>query len=235
MMLTTGNFDSSKKTLRDLLTNDMAYTIPSFQKGYTVTVSNCNVIWKNIVSMFDEEKKLECYMGYLVILQSGHKQVLLLDGQQHLTTLSIMILSMLKYLEILAEAGLDADNNTRRVQQLQSCFVINTDFVTLASRPKLLFSDDYSSFQACPVPQPLSAGDATAAAAQMMRDAYTWFLSQVQERFGKTEQSGVKLSAFLDSLSDKVCFTVITVLDETSAFRVLETFRQAAAGMPAGH
>jgi hypothetical protein len=233
MMFTTGNFDSSKKTLRDLLTSDMTYTVPSFQNSYTMAESNCNDLWKNIVSLFDEENKLECYMGCLVILRSGYKQILLLDGRQCLTILNTMILAALKYLEILAEADLDADNNTRRVKQLQSSFVINTDYVTLASRPKLLFSDDYTFFQACPVPQPLSAGDATAAAAQTMRDAYTWFLSQVQERFGRTEQSGVRLSAFLDSLSDKVCFTVITVLDETSAFKVLETFRQAASAMPA--
>jgi hypothetical protein len=229
MLFATGNFDSSKKTLRDLLTGDMTYTVPSFKNDYTVTMSNCNALWGNIVSLFDEERKSEYYMGCLVILQSGHKQVLLLDGQQHLATLSIMILSMLKYLELLAEAGLDSDNNMLRVKQLQSSFVINTDHVTLASRPKLLFSADYTFFQVCPVPQPLSDGDATAADAQKMRDAYAWFLSQVQERFGRTEQSGVRLSAFFDSLTDKVCFTVITVIDETSAFRVLETFKQAAS------
>ncbi|MDR2603856.1 MAG: DUF262 domain-containing protein [Desulfovibrio sp.] len=234
-MFATCNFDSSKMTLRHLLTSDMAYTSPSFQNGYTVTEGNCNVLWKNITALFDTEKNSEYYMGCLVILQSGFKEILLLDGQQRLTTLSIMILAMLKYLEELAEAGLDADNNTRRVKHLQNSFVVNTDLVTLASRPKLLFSDDNTFFQTCFVPHPLSTKNATEAAGQKMRDAYTWFLSQVQERFGRTEQSGVRLAAFLDSSADRVCFTVITVNDETSAFRVFETFKQEASVMPLMH
>lgn len=55
-----------------------------------------------------------------------------------------------------------------------------------------------------------------------MRKAYDWFYDQVRKRFA-SNQKGAELAQFIDSLSDKLFFTVITVNDELNAYKVFET------------
>ena len=57
----------------------------------------------------------------------------------------------------------------------------------------------------------------------LLRKAFGWFKDRLKKRVGTLQDSGMKLAAFLDSLVDKLFFTVITVTDELNAFKVFET------------
>ena len=75
-------------------------------------------------------------MGYLVLQSSDSKQFDIIDGQQRITTLSIMILAGLAYLNDLINNNFDADNNRRRKEQLQNSDIGYVDPVSLAPRSK---------------------------------------------------------------------------------------------------
>jgi hypothetical protein len=55
-----------------------------------------------------------------------------------------------------------------------------------------------------------------------LRKSFEWFCKQVRDTYGK-ERSGASLARFIDEVSDKLFFTVITVTDELNAFKVFET------------
>ena len=61
------------------------------------------------------------------------------------------------------------------------------------------------------------------ASEHQLRKAFGWFKERIKSRTGQAVDSGEKLATFIDSLVDKLFFTVITVTDELNAFKVFET------------
>ena len=61
------------------------------------------------------------------------------------------------------------------------------------------------------------------ASEHQLRKTFHWFKERIKGLAGTTAESGKKLAAFIDSLVDKLFFTVITVTDELNAFKVFET------------
>lgn len=76
-------------------------------------------------------------MGYLVLQSSDNKRFDVIDGQQRLTTISILILAALGHLQELVAAGMDAADNTKRGEQLRSSYIGYLDPVSLVSQTKL--------------------------------------------------------------------------------------------------
>ena len=64
---------------------------------------------KSLLSNEDNEH----YMGYLVLQTSNNKEFQIIDGQQRLTTMSLLILATLKCLKELVDSGIDPENNIK--------------------------------------------------------------------------------------------------------------------------
>src|SRR5205085_723323 len=77
------------------------------------------------------------YMGYLVLQTRDDKYFEVIDGQQRLTTLSLILLAALKNLRQLVDSAIDADSNRRRLDQIRQTYIGYLDPVTLLSRSKL--------------------------------------------------------------------------------------------------
>ncbi len=57
-----------------------------------------------------------------------------------------------------------------------------------------------------------------------LRKAFEWFEKRIAEYVGKaSDEPGVTLARFIESMSDKLFFTVITVTNELNAYKVFET------------
>ena len=77
---------------------------------------------------------------------SNNKEFQIIDGQQRLTTMSLLILSTLKCLKELVDSGIEAENNLKRKDSLLNSYIGYVDPVTLISNNKLKLnrnSDDY--------------------------------------------------------------------------------------------
>jgi uncharacterized protein with ParB-like and HNH nuclease domain len=125
------NFNTSNSTFRQLLGNGLTYRIPPFQRDYCWTDEEWDDLWQDMVALFEEDAEPAHYMGYLVLQSTDSEHFQIIDGQQRITTISIMILAGLSYLQDLANAGLDADNNRRRKEQFQNSYIGYIDPVTL--------------------------------------------------------------------------------------------------------
>lgn len=97
------NFNTSNETFRKLLGNGLRYRVPPFQRDYSWTEDEWDDLWQDIVEMFSEDGESMHYMGYLVLQSSDGKQFDIIDGQQRITTISVLILAGLAYLKDLAE------------------------------------------------------------------------------------------------------------------------------------
>ncbi len=218
------NFNTANQTFRQLLGNGLSYQVPPFQRDYSWTDDEWDDLWQDILGLFDEEAEPAHYMGYLVLQSADSKRFDIIDGQQRLTTLSVMVLAALSHLQELARLGLDADRNQRRRDALQNAYIGYLDPVSLIPRSKLELNRHNNRFyQTYLVPLDTLPQRGLNASEHQLRKAFLWFREKLKAHVGQREDSGERLTAFIDALVDKLFFTVITVTDELNAFKVFET------------
>lgn len=210
--------NTTNETFRRLLGNGMHYEIPKYQRDYSWDIEQWNDLWYDIQQMITD--KDSHYMGYLVLQTGDDKNYQVIDGQQRLTSICILILAVVK--TILALPGTDEEkqNNQKRADTIRSTYIGNIDTLTLTSTNKLVLNRNNDSFyrsylsslQDFPK-RGLNASE------KLMKKAFETFLSNIKAQYKSVEQ----LITFVETLSDQLFFTVITVTDELNAFKVFET------------
>jgi uncharacterized protein with ParB-like and HNH nuclease domain len=222
--MATMNFNTANSTFRQLLGNGLSYRVPTFQRDYSWTDDEWDDLWQDIVAMFEEDGELSHYMGYLVLQSADSKVFDIVDGQQRITTISVMILAALAHYQDLLDGGVDSENNHRRSEQFRNSYIGYLDPVSLVPRSKLELNRHNNKFyQNYLVPLDKLPQRGLNASEHQLRKAFQWFKTRIKERFKLEPSSGKDLASFLDNLVDKLFFTVITVTDELNAFKVFET------------
>lgn len=219
------NFKTENNTLRKLIGNGLTYRIPRFQRDYSWTDDEWEDLWMDLLGTLQPDGEPAHYMGYLVLQSSDDKSFEVIDGQQRLTTVTIIVLAALKNLQRLIDAGNDADANNRRMEQIRQTYIGYLDPVTLVARPKLsLNRNNNSYFQDFLVPLGHLPQRGFRASEHLLRKAFEWFDRRVAEFLKKsTGSEGMRLAQFVEDMSDRLFFTVITVTDELNAYKVFET------------
>lgn len=211
--------DTSSSTLRQLLGNGLRYNIPKFQRDYSWTNEQWDDLWQDIEAVRKGEEPAH-YLGYLVLQTKDDKNYRVIDGQQRMTTLSLLILAVIKVLEDFIEKGIDPEKNKIRSQTFRNSYIGYLDPVSLVAVNKLSLNrnnDDFYrqklvSLQNLPI-RGLNSSE------KLMKNCFNWFYNQIRRQFS----TGESIASYLDEIIDKLFFTVITVNDELNAFRVFET------------
>jgi uncharacterized protein with ParB-like and HNH nuclease domain len=81
---------------------DVHYVLPHFQREYAWEKENWQTLWNDVLGLYDtytSEKEPEHFMGALVVINDGTRNGVipvfkLVDGQQRLTTISIMLCAL---------------------------------------------------------------------------------------------------------------------------------------------
>lgn len=218
------NFKSESNTYRKLFGNGLSYRIPRFQGDYSWTSDEWEDLWLDLFGTTAEAGSAH-YLGYLVLQSADDKTFDVIDGQQRLTTLSLLALAVLKNLQRLVDAGQDADANRRRLEQIRQTYIGFLDPVTRVARPKLsLNRNNNTYFQSYLAPLGHLPKRGFRASEHLLRKAFEWFDKQVAAYIKRQSgQEGMRLARLIEEVSDRVFFTVITVTDELNAYKVFET------------
>lgn len=223
--MSASNFKTENNTYRKLIGNGLTYRIPRFQRDYSWTESEWDDLWNDILGTLEPSGEPAHYMGYLVLQSDNDKQFDVIDGQQRLTTLSLIVLAVLKNLQRLIEAGQEPEANKMRMEQIRATYVGYLDPVTLITKSKLTLNrnnDQY--FQNFLIPLGHLPIRGFKASEHGLRKAFEWFDKKVQGLIKKAQQAqGVTLAQFVEDMSDKLFFTVINVTDDLNAYKVFET------------
>ena len=219
------NFKTENNTFRKLIGNGLTYRIPRFQRDYSWTDEEWEDLWLDLVGTLQPGGESAHYMGYLVLQSADDKNFEVIDGQQRLTTVSIIVLAILKNLQRQIDAGNDADANKQRIDQIRQTYVGYLDPVTLVSRPKLTLNRNNNSYyQDYLAPLGHLPVRGFRASEHLLRKAFEWFDRHIGELLKKsTGSEGMRLAQFVEDMSDRLFFTVITVTDELNAYKVFET------------
>jgi Protein of unknown function DUF262/Protein of unknown function (DUF1524) len=219
------NFKTENNTYRKMIGNGLTYRIPRFQRDYSWTEEEWEDLWTDILGTIAENGEPAHYMGYLVLQSPDEKIFDVIDGQQRLTTITLIVLAVLKNLKRLIDENNQAEKNQQRMEQIRQTYIGYLDPVTLISRSKLSLNrnnDHY--FQNYLVPLERLPQRGFRASEHSLRKAFEWFEKRVRDyakKFGGDE--GVALATLVETMSDRLFFTVINVTDELNAYKVFET------------
>lgn len=227
--MTVANFSTQNSTFKSLLGNGMSYSIPRFQRDYSWEEEQWEDLYNDIMELYEDPDVSSLhYMGYLVLQSSNDKLFEVIDGQQRLTTISLLILSCLKVLrELINKGAVDEVANEKRYHTLFQSYIGFMDPISLNSIPRLSLNrnnNDY--FKNFIVPLRDLPVRGYRASERLLRKAFLWFEDNMQ-KFVKHQQAetdkGVFLAKFIEFVTDRLFFTVITVRDEINAYKVFET------------
>nr|VFK56370.1 MAG: Protein of unknown function DUF262 [Candidatus Kentron sp. TUN]VFK62666.1 MAG: Protein of unknown function DUF262 [Candidatus Kentron sp. TUN] len=141
------NFNTANQTFRQLMGNGLLYRVPPFQRNYSWTNEEWDDLWQDISYEDGADKgEISHYMGYLVLQSSDNKRFDIIDGQQRITTISIIILATLSLIKDMIEKGIDTERNGRRQDSLQNSYIGYVDPVSLVSSPKLALNRHNNHF-----------------------------------------------------------------------------------------
>ena len=90
------------ESLRDIFGNGKKYLVPKFQRDYSWENEHWRDLWEDI-ELINSEEEEHHYMGYLVLEETGERLYKVIDGQQRLTTFSLLILAAIKRLKKINE------------------------------------------------------------------------------------------------------------------------------------
>lgn len=218
------NFNTRNDTFRKLIGNGLTYSIPRFQRDYSWGEEEWEDLWLDILGVVNAADEPAHYMGYLVLQSDNEKTFDVIDGQQRLTTLSLIVLAAMKNLGKYVDDTEEGRRNQQRLEQLRQTYIGYLDPVTLVSKAKLTLNrnnDDY--YQTYIIPLGTLPQRGFKASEHLLRKAFEWYEQQIGKYAEKQSVPGTALAKLVETMSDKLFFTVISVNDELNAYKVFET------------
>lgn len=219
------NFQTNTNTFRQLLGNGTTYSIPPFQRDYSWSADEWEDLWQDLLASFNESEDSGHYMGYLVLREISPKDFEVIDGQQRLTTITLIVLAALNHLKRLVDLGDDAERAAQRADALRQSYVGYRDPVSLLARSKLKlnrnndgFFQNYLVGLRDPLPQ-----RGLKASEKRLRDAFVFFDRKLADYIRGKSDGGKAIASLIDRMSQALVFTVITVTNELNAYTVFET------------
>lgn len=224
--MSTTNFNTENNTYGKLISSSgTIFQIPRFQRDYSWGDEEWEELWADLQTSIIESSSH--YMGYLV-LQSVEKNTFnVIDGQQRITTLSLMILAAMRNLNSLIAQQVETENNRSRLENIRARFIGFQDNITLISKNKLILNRNNNSYYKDYLVSltnnlPKRGFKETE---HLLRKAFEWFDKRIAELikpFPKDRQ-GSEIAKLVENIADNLFFTVINVTNELNAYTVFET------------
>ena len=209
--------DPENKSFAELMSNGKSYKVPAFQRDYTWEEAQLDELWQDICHIKKTEN--QHFMGYLVLQSADNKSFQIIDGQQRITTVTLIIVATLARFSELIAQDVEAGDNEKRREEAHKRYLGVFDVVTLATTPKLTLNrnnkEHFSDIIDLPYGVPRARG--IIATNRKLNKAFEFFYSRLSSCAGK------ELAEFIEALGDGLLFTTITVSDDLDAFLVFET------------
>src|SRR5262245_39740433 len=101
--------------LTDLIDGQKQFIIPVFQRDYSWGTKNCLQLWSDIVRVGSDKAAKAHFVGSVVYIEAeetsaGISRWLLIDGQQRLTTMTLLLAALQKKMLATEPSDLDAES-----------------------------------------------------------------------------------------------------------------------------
>lgn len=213
--------DTKTVHFNEIIGNGKIYRVPAFQRDYSWEQDNWEDLWNDIEALKSDEAH---YLGTIVLQSTDKKEFAIIDGQQRLTTLSLLALAIIKEIKNLAADGQDPDNNAERVELLIRQYIGQKDPSSLTYSSKLFLNENNDGFYQQRLLQfkdPLDARRLSDSDLLLWK-SFCYFQEKIRKHF--PNPTGGTLADFLSRVvGEGMLFIQIVVEDELNAYTVFET------------
>jgi hypothetical protein len=194
--------------------NGRIFEVPPFQRDYSWDKEEWEDLWHDLIGI-DEEG--DHYMGYVVLQETKEsKRFLIIDGQQRITTISLLIIAAVK---LLKDRGDDERAEVLRNNYLsykQASSLVYKTKLNLNRNNEYVYSAQLIQLQ---IPKYVAA---LKPSEKRIVNAYKYFYGELQKLFDN--EGTDKIAAFVERrIDEKLFFTSIIVGDDIDAYKVFET------------
>lgn len=219
--------DVRETTLQELLGGPKQYLVPLYQRPYAWEVRQRKRLWSDILELAETRRtnpSATHFMGSLVlstgaIVPTG-MEFLVVDGQQRLTTLTLLLCALRDYLRI------HRSNEPMLADSIHEQYIADR-FKPGDARLKLLPTQaDRDAFRA------IVDGAVGADSASGVGDAYSFFRRELEQADAPEDQHDIDRirEAVLGGLS----FVSITARDEDNVYRIFESLNNTGLRLTQG-
>lgn len=211
-------------SLGELLSGERKYVALPFQRNYSWTQTEWQDLWTDVLRAVTSGD--DHYLGAVVLRRAGGESDVyeVIDGQQRLSTLTIVALALIRQLEDWADEALDAEDNRQRAALYRERLIAPRDPRSLAHASRLTLNrDDDDFFQSAIVNgvAPVNTRRLKGSARQLW-ESRGYYRERVAEHFASL-RNGKALAEFMETLARRLVFIEIVVDDEAAAYTVFET------------
>lgn len=212
-------------TLGNLLRVGDIYHIPPFQRNYAWDEEQFADFWIDISRTFESDAQ-DYLLGSIVLNTSQSPDLLVIDGQQRLTTASILISALRSHLldqghDALAR-GIENDFLARSDHQTQlflPCLALNGHDKAFYV-DYLFYSRPYAEIER------LSQNDDLPPSNRLLARSFTYMHSKIAERTASGEPIETLARAIIDAFNQKLVLIRIDVQDDQNAFLLFEALNE---------
>lgn len=223
-MASTTSLQTRTVTLLEMLGNGKRFSVPPYQRDYSWKAEQWEDLWNDLTEAAHSRHEGH-YMGAVVMEEQSDRDLVIIDGQQRIATLSVLALAIIAGLEKLASSGVEPEDNRARATELRQRFISERNPASLLWQSKLslnatdnAFYQDYLvQLRAPPRPAALRGSNA------LLWKCFSFFDERVQERV-LAGMNGQQMAELLSEVAAReLLFIQVTVKDDVSAYTVFET------------
>ena len=167
--------DARKGNIYEILNGNKQFLIPVYQRYYSWDIEQCKRLWNDIVEM-QKKGKVGHFVGSIVniaeqAMPTGVQKYMIIDGQQRMTTLSLLLLALRDY------AIKNSDDKTINARRIDNMLLKN-EYESGDERYKLLLTETDRDILICLVDQkPISDGTHS-----KLLDNYNFFANKIASK-----------------------------------------------------
>lgn len=213
--------DVTEATLRAILEGSKQYRVPLYQRPYAWKQSNWRKLWDDITDLAEERKtspEASHFTGTLVLdtgsVTTDLTQFLVVDGQQRLTTLSVLLAA------IANEWASRGDENAAK--RIREQVLINTYAESTDSRYRLRPANfDETIFRSA------VEGKLERSATSFVDDAYQFF----EKKLKALETGDFSLTEIENAVLKGLKFVTITAKQDDNVYRIFESINNTGVDL----
>jgi uncharacterized protein with ParB-like and HNH nuclease domain len=223
LALSAENFlNAETDTFGGIIKGDNKFKVPLYQRDYSWNKTHWNDLWLDIEANRQNDSKH--YMGSIVLVSKHKKEYDIIDGQQRLTTLTILVLAVVDTLKDLVKRDVDVENNEKRIDLLITDFIGKKSLSSLNYENKIELNESNNPFFSTYLTnfrKPVNIKSAIKSN-KLLFECFNYYKDLIKEEIFRDDDVS-SLISFVEYISDSLLFIQITATDDLSAYLIFET------------
>lgn len=210
------------KSFSSIFSENKKIIVPPYQRAYSWREQQWEDLWEDIKKSKKSNRKH--YMGALVFINRRGGTLEVVDGQQRLTTISILINSVVKYITELISKNIDVEKNIERRNLIRN-LIGRKSAVDLTWENILQLNNENNDFYVTYIMNPEFASKIPTkviSTNKLLLQCQDYFYKKIQE-YCRDENKLEQIIELAYYVAENMIFVKMVATDDLSAYTIFET------------